>query len=139
MKRIVLSTIGLGLLFFGCFEKSNLTLPTSCTIEGRCEFKPTVQDDCDCAGIDLHFLSVEDSRCPQGVECLWEGRVTVKFLANGVDTVGFSLPGDLSNFNARVDTLGDKALRLIGLFPYPQQDQIIKREDYFIVTQWEEL
>jgi hypothetical protein len=107
-------------------------------MEGRCEFIPRVQDECDCAGVDLRFLSIAESRCPEGVYCFWAGNVTVQFLANGQDTVGFTLSGYLDNADVRIDTLGNKALRLISLFPYPKADEVLLPEDYFITLQWEE-
>ena len=131
--------IGLGISIQGCDKTNLVEIPSTCTIEGRCEFIPTVQNECDCAGVDLRFLSLEDSRCPEGIDCPWEGEVTVRFLANGQDTVGFTRSGDLSNADVRVDTLGNKALRLIGLFPFPQVDQSLEPQDYFIVVHWEAL
>lgn len=139
MIRAVVIIVGLVLLGLGCEKANFFTVPSACTLEGRCEFIPNVQEQCDCAGVDLRFLSLDDSRCPEGAVCVWGGVVAVQFLANGQDTVGFTGSGDLSNANIRVDTLGDLALRLVGLFPYPQVDEALDPEEYFIVVQWEEL
>lgn len=139
MVRTAIIILGLALVVQGCEKTNPFTVPTACTIEGRCEFIPNEQEQCDCAGVDLRFLSLEESRCPEGAVCVWGGVVTVQLLANGQDTVGFTGSGDLSNANIRVDTLENMALRLVGLFPYPQVDKALDPEDYFIVVQWEEL
>ena len=82
-------------------------------------------------GLEVEFLEVvEDSRCPSGVTCVWEGRAIVLFRVSSVDDllgfgtqelaleVGRVHAGDSSVTGTRATYL----FQLLALDPYPQVD-----------------
>lgn len=88
---------------------------------------------------DLSFqLSVEDiqdSRCPEGVVCFWQGEVTVKL---GIGT-GNDETVILSSFHEPVDTLGNYRFSLIEVYPYPKYKQPLVISDYRVKIRVEDL
>ena len=75
---------------------------------------------------------VEDSRCPTGVNCVWEGDATVEV---GVQTVG--LPERLQLHTndrfAQEATARGLRVRLKFLEPYPKADRPVSPGDYRVV------
>jgi serpin B len=95
------------------------------------------------AGMTLEFAGVpEDSRCPTGVVCVWEGQAKVKVNArlDGRDA------GDMEmvirgGVVASV-SLGALQLQLLALYPYPEAGKAIGSGDYralFVVSLQKEL
>jgi hypothetical protein len=79
----------------------------------------------------LCFESVlNDSRCPRGVYCFWEGNASVQFKFQKYDSkpVIFDLNTHKGFTN---DTIIDRyKFTLLGLTPYPVTYHIIKQKDY---------
>ncbi|QYO67433.1 hypothetical protein [Leptolyngbya sp. 7M] len=82
------------------------------------------------AGYSLHFLEVaEDSRCPDGVDCIWAGRAVVKLVLVKEDQ-------PLSEFH--LEDSGEKNVfevdgfrfKLVSLFPKPTADGQPKQDEY---------
>lgn len=72
---------------------------------------------------------IEDSRCPAGAMCFWEGeaRIQIRFFKEGRTSI-FSLllgAGDVGLF-----VTDDYRLKLISLRPYPELHKEIIKEDY---------
>jgi hypothetical protein len=81
--------------------------------------------------ITLEFVGIqEDSRCPKGATCVWQGRVssTVKVEDNGsTSTIVLSEPGLSSQPGNNVY----KQYKFISrVLPYPELNKKITREDY---------
>lgn len=80
----------------------------------------------------LSFVSVlQDSRCPIGVQCVWEGDGTVVLAvltAGTSDTTRIEL--HTSSKFATQTTYKDLNIRLQKLDPYPQKDSKIAPADY---------
>ena len=80
----------------------------------------------------LQFVDVpEESRCPVGVQCAWEGDATVilAFLQAGTsDTTRLEL--HTNRRFASQGTYKDLTIRLDKLDPYPQKDMEIPVADY---------
>lgn len=75
-------------------------------------------------GLTVTFSAVaEDSRCPDGTRCLWQGRavVSVEVLAGEapVQTLTLAIPGDLTPDAPESLAVGPYTLRLVDLAPYP--------------------
>lgn len=75
-------------------------------------------------GLTLAFSAVaEDSRCPEGARCLWQGRavVTIEALAAGqeIQALTLAIPGDVTPDAPEAQALGPYTLRLLNLTPYP--------------------
>ncbi len=74
---------------------------------------------------------VEDSRCPKGVDCFWEGRIVVEIGLGQNDerrSSTIAMQGEKA-VPAFIECGGDK-LRLLAVFPYPEGDQKIVPEVY---------
>jgi hypothetical protein len=97
----------------------------------------------------LTFFGLEDSRCPEGVQCVWAGNATVDLLLSGVTTEGGvnehvkMCLGACDGGFTETDTLSKKfagedyKLILTAVKPYPKVDSTRKIEDSFIVLKIE--
>ena len=80
----------------------------------------------------LHFKEVvSDSRCPEGVNCVWEGEVKI-ILAATTGNTNYELEmkrkgGQLENEISRTGTYD---IYLLSVDPYPKEGETIKAEDY---------
>lgn len=89
--------------------------------------------------LKITLLNVQDSRCPSGVVCLWEGvaRTWVNILQDNQNLGNFNLTS--RNFQSGLGVLQFKnyALKLVDVEPYPQRGQSIALSNYsvtFMVT-----
>lgn len=85
-------------------------------------------------GATVTFVRVtEDSRCPKGVNCVWEGDAVVELRVQ----TGAAAPATVQlHTNDRFDreaTAGGLRLRLESLDPYPEADRPIAAGDYRVV------
>lgn len=83
---------------------------------------------------------INDSRCPEGVQCIWAGEVTIEVAAYEnkklVEQVQFTInykDNDESKkwFIQHLPT-SDKELQRISVLPYPKDGIARKLEDYII-------
>lgn len=89
----------------------------------------------DCTPVLVDHFSIcldsvyNDSRCPEGLECVWEGDAIARFhLKKNSKTIPFELH---VNHKFIHDTLIDGVrVKLLGLSPYPIADQPIDARDY---------
>jgi hypothetical protein len=73
----------------------------------------------------------QDSRCPDGVQCVWAGDATVHLEANPGQANSFS--ADLhtnSQGGATGVTINNYTFQLVSLTPYPKNGQPINPADY---------
>lgn len=75
---------------------------------------------------------LNDSRCPSGVYCFWEGNATARFKYQKYNSKPVIF--DLNTHKAFTsDTIIDQyKFTLLGLTPYPNARQIIKLKDYTV-------
>jgi len=76
-------------------------------------------------GLSLRVVSIDDSRCPKGVICVWEGNASVQLhLKTKKDEYNFTLDTNRSrpNFNNEV-TIEGFNYQLIDVLPYPVVDK----------------
>jgi hypothetical protein len=83
-------------------------------------------------GLDIDWLEIEDSRCPDGVDCIWEGQVgiTIAGRQGDKDLGRFDIllhAGDEKDAQVRV---GQWVIRLLGVEPYPDIEVETGRTDY---------
>lgn len=76
--------------------------------------------------VKLTIDSLSDSRCPQGVECIWEGEISV-YMSVNIDQL-YQL--ELHSVLHPKDTLNNYVFELLGADPYPVFQEEIKDEDY---------
>jgi hypothetical protein len=83
-------------------------------------------------GIHISLDSVlNDSRCPKGVICIWEGNARVRFIySKNVQDTRFEL-NTHGSLSFPSDTVIDGyRIELIDLNPYPEAGKIIPQSEY---------
>lgn len=82
--------------------------------------------------LKLTFSTVmEDSRCPEGVNCIQEGQVRVMLaLANGGKSMALEFARTASQKGIVSRTLGHFNIQLSEVSPYPKNGEKIKPEAY---------
>lgn len=67
---------------------------------------------------------LEDSRCPEGVACVWAGNGRVSFKLN-------EFQAELNTYlDPKSTDLSEYEIELVSLSPYPRIDRVIEEEDY---------
>jgi hypothetical protein len=96
-------------------------------VEVELRFDETVES----RGLELRWLEIEDSRCPKGVTCIWEGQVVVTLeVARGEDEpVEVALVNHPGREPEAVRAF-DRELRLLGVEPHPEHGVTTPREAY---------
>lgn len=109
--------------------------------EGLIHYKETVAIN-DVPSATLTFFDVNDSRCPEGAQCITAGSANIDLALNGVTTEGRITKrvkmclGDCSNFQP--DTLDEEFAGLKYRFilkavnPYPKVNTVQNKPDYNI-------
>jgi hypothetical protein len=85
------------------------------------------------AGLKIRFESVaDDSRCPQGVTCVWAGNaeVVLKVKAAKGETATIKLN---TNINPKEASYQGYLIKLARLTPYPKKDEKIEPDHYEVV------
>lgn len=79
--------------------------------------------------LKIKFVSVvEDSRCPEGVNCIWAGNAKIKVLiSNGTTSQEFEMNSDLG---PKGDSFSGWAIYLEELKPYPKEG-VTKKTAYY--------
>lgn len=125
-----------GLSFAAC-QKSSVDKKD----EDLIRYKETVSLN-DVPRATLTFFEVEDSRCPEGVQCIWAGEASIDLALEGVSTEGKVTRhvkmcfGTCSNFQA--DTLdqefaGEKYQFILkSVTPLLKADVQVNKTDYAI-------
>ena len=75
---------------------------------------------------------LEDSRCPTGLNCVWEGNAKPRFtMTTGGETFQFPLDTQpTSNFHRNDTTIGGYHITLKEITPYPSTEKEISKSDY---------
>jgi hypothetical protein len=82
----------------------------------------------------------EDSRCPEGTECIWAGEVTVVvsvYKANKLiaeKSINLSTKNNNDNFEWFANNLGinKSRIKFIQLAPYPKDGVVLNPKDYIV-------
>lgn len=85
--------------------------------------------------LTMQVEEINESRCPEGVECIWAGQVTVSFDLKG-DIDGKL---QLASLMHPLDTIGDYTFQLVRVEPYPKYKQPLERSDYRITLKVDRL
>jgi hypothetical protein len=85
--------------------------------------------------LKLKFLSVvEDSRCPVGVDCIWEGNAKVRLQISLSETNDSSEIFELNtNLEPRSVQIEDYQIEFFNLTPKPKVDLKIEPENYIAI------
>lgn len=110
----------------------------SSIIFAQSELKITTKKCIPKSGIYLRLQSVfDDSRCPEGVTCIWAGEVSAtievykdkKLMEE--KTITFNPKNKEENFKW-FRTYFPKKIKSIGVAPYPKEGQIVKPKKQYI-------
>ena len=74
----------------------------------------------------ITLTKVNDSRCPEGVTCVWQGEARVHIALENADTFSLSTYDDLK------DTIDGFSFELLEVSPYPEIENPLEQEDYVI-------
>jgi len=91
-------------------------------------------------GVSIKFLEVvEDSRCPEGVECIWAGRVIVKaeVTANGNTMERLLIFGEVRRGevkNTNLYSSADFSINGLAVKPYPTAESAGKINNYVLLV-----
>jgi hypothetical protein len=77
---------------------------------------------------------VEDSRCPTGVECIWEGDAAVRLRLDEREKAIATHVLHTSSRLQQVFEHGDVMVRLVNVAPHPPVDAPIRPQDYRITV-----
>jgi hypothetical protein len=83
--------------------------------------------------IRLSFDSIQDSRCPIGAYCIWEGngRVQLVIRQGGENTIRFWLNTHSRFMNDTV--VNGLRFELVDMLPYPMVDKDYQLDDYVLL------
>ncbi|MEZ5040502.1 MAG: hypothetical protein R2828_11430 [Saprospiraceae bacterium] len=130
-------------------KKLHLLMMMFCLMAVQCDHFPTFalgepftlkigEKKVDSQNKDLlvHFNKVkQDSRCPKGVNCVWEGEVVAELVLGklGKDTLELTFrPG---REKAAVGRAMGHHFRFQEVKPYPEKGVALKAEDYIITLE----
>jgi len=136
MKRLIV-IITITAFIFSCEKTStfpeydNMDVTTSFVLNN-----PIILQGGTCAGdLQTHtYICLDsvmnDSRCPEGVECFWEGNAEARFkFVNPDESQIFFNLNTNRNFT-RDTTIGGYKFTLNGIYPYPSIKSIILHKNY---------
>ena len=83
-------------------------------------------------GLQITWLEVQDSRCPEGAVCIWEGEVMARIQVSeaGEDLGTFALTLNRTDRDKAQITVGGRVIRLLAVEPYPELDVVTPHESY---------
>jgi biotin carboxyl carrier protein len=81
-------------------------------------------------GLKIRFVTVaEDSRCPEGVKCVWagNGKIVLKVSKAGKHSANINLN---TGIEPKHILYAGYDIKLVSLNPYPKEGEKIKKGDY---------
>lgn len=124
MNKIV-AIILAALLITGC--NSSTTSPVEIVLGQQFQLKYSASAHCTAGDFIITFKNLDaDSRCPEGVECVWAGNAKITISVSGSD---MSLN---TNLEPKTVSYAGYLIELISVDPYPKASQQTKPEDYSI-------
>ncbi len=122
MKNLILTLILT--LFFGSL------LPTEAKTDEQIKVLVNRQKVVPKTNLTVKFVSIiEDSRCPEGTNCVWAGNAKIKVTVKmrGIEPKTFELN---TNLGAKGETYEGYAINLVSLTPTPKNNIRINRNGY---------
>ncbi|MGJ3250627.1 MAG: hypothetical protein ACFE0J_05790 [Elainellaceae cyanobacterium] len=82
--------------------------------------------------LNVTLLNIEDSRCPSGVQCPWEGQVTTTLEVRRGDSVirQIDLTRHVGQRELATQSIDGYSLELIEVDPHPQAERSLEPSDY---------
>lgn len=119
-------------LLAACGAQSELqTAPSSSVVGDTTLLTLPVGTSASAGEITVGFNSVaEDSRCPTGVQCVWEGDAEVVLTLGG--PAGIESVRLHTTLDPRVVDFGGYEVELRAVAPYPVDGEAIEPDDYVV-------
>ena len=135
MKNLLFSILALTALFisFGCPKPA--IAPVKFSLERPFPLKiGQTGESTDLQGFTITFdKASDDSRCPQGVECITAGKVDVVLtMSKAGESKTVTLPFTVTNGTGNVTDFKGHTVRVVGVIPIKFKDKEIKPEEYTI-------
>lgn len=93
--------------------------------------KATITDPVTGESIKIKFDEfIVDSRCPEGVQCVWEGAVTIELLINNSQKVQVTHSTGPMNDTIGISDNGNYRVTMIDVDPYPIWNITTDKRDY---------
>jgi hypothetical protein len=127
---LMISAIFSFLFIFATAPAEHATVTKGATLGQEFEVRLGRQVSIEHEGLTVAFNSlVEDSRCPQGVTCVWagNGKVLLRLSKTGKRPALMRLN---TNLDPKQDAYRGYDVKLVDLRPYPKKDVSIKKRDY---------
>jgi hypothetical protein len=106
------------------------TAPKEAALNAEFEVRVGRQVTIRSEGLRIDFNAVvEDSRCPQGVQCVWAGNAKVLLRLSKAGRRAASMRLNTGMDPRQADYRGYE-VKLVGLEPYPQKDVPVKKKWY---------
>jgi hypothetical protein len=114
----------------GTNAPQNLPQTKVVDVGGDFELSPSQTAVLDGGALAITFVKVsEDSRCPEGVQCVWQGDVATALLLGA--TAGEKTPVTLhTTLTPHSATSGSYSVALTGIKPVRKKDSAIPQADY---------
>jgi len=82
--------------------------------------------------LQITWMDVLDSRCPEGATCVWEGEVTITIgvAQNGQDLGELDITLHAGDEEEAYGIVGEYSILLIRVAPYPEEGTETDRSDY---------
>src|SRR5205807_2471472 len=118
LSIIVISCISLVIILPHAFADTKESSPSINETQIQLKVNQTMESD----NIKVKFLNViEDSRCPAGVTCIWEGQVkiTVNIIKNDQSLSNFVLTSRAEQQDMAIQTFDGHSIQVVRVDPYP--------------------
>lgn len=123
MKIQILLLVTYAFLFCG------MQIISAQTQKDSMKLKPNEEKKIENSDVKVKFLSViEDSRCPEGVNCIWAGNAKIKIeVSCNNNKEEFEIN---TNLGAKGATFDGYAINLTDLSPVPKEGVTTEKESY---------
>ena len=135
MKNIIITIFTLSLIF-GCDQKENDAAPEVQKVTTEVAYAKLASVKTSAGDLKVELLSVNDSRCPSNVVCVWAGVADVKFSisdSNDKTDVAVTFAG-ADKDASQAFKLGSQnyLISVTQVLPYPETSKSPELEDYKI-------
>ncbi len=76
------------------------------------------------------WVDLEDSRCPRGAQCIWQGEAVVHLEVWKLDGERERLRLSTKTDDDRQTEIDGTTIRLVDVHPYPGEFEDVERSDY---------
>ncbi len=131
LSIIAISCISLVLILPQAFAYTKESIPNISDTQFQLRVNQTIS--LESYNIIVNFLNVtEDSRCPSGVTCVWQGEVKifVNIIENKQDLGDFSLTSRAGENNLAIQVFDGHLIQMTKIEPYPISNKKILLSDY---------